>query len=1162
MTMAAEVSVRGLARPAADGLAPRPWLARLVDQFLAADVARALLILGDPGSGKTAFLAQEAERLQSIRFFCGRSDSLPAAGGGGWTEPIRCARTISDQLVERFGEQVIDWRRFGIHADVQLGVGRVDGLLTGIDADRLDIVPGDGRQAALRATLAVGEVGPAGRVTAVKVHELRVDPLLALQELVVGPLRRAAEMDRRPLVLLLDALDEWDRIACPSDVLQVLLQAELPAHVRIVATARHGYALSAPSALLRVEDLSADRHAAAVATDLRRFLAMRAAAQGAALGAAAEEQLLTAAQGNFLYVDFMSTDVVSFDAAAAPDGLNAFYARELERLSDRLAREGLRSGLGGLLTALAVAREPLPEPLLARAGGLDEERMREALRLARPFIRTHVTPNGLAHAPYHLSFGQYVLRSPLFAGAEAAHGRMAAALAEEGERILSWDGASDYALRHLAAHAGAAGPSGAERLAVLLADCAYLAAKAARLGVPALETDVRQAEAAGLRIKGLHELVVEASLRSDVERAAGVSIAQGLAAAAAAVGDLVRARGFAALAVAPCVAEPAWSSGLSAASAAVGGFQTAGPLRHAAVAGDRLVLTGEEGGVEIWDLQRRARTHRLQIEGARLCQPSWDGGSLWVAVRHDDEDWALRRIRLEDEARLVDLPLDHGVCALAASACGAWMALGTDAGRVLLLDATTGRVAATRETGPHPVRKLRFEGDRLAALALGRKAVVWTVPGLRLHGFAYAPPAGETFTFADRTEGLALDLGRNRVAIGGEDGALMLIDIGGDRPSRIVRLGGWIDHVALLPEGTLAAGDSHGRLHLVGPEGGYASFPAHAAEILLVEPTSDPAVLATVDKRGEVRTWRIPSLADVAAQRAHRAPVWDLAPLPRRSVVSLGKDGALYQWSGDGALAAEVHVPTLNLEPGRLAPDGTAYIQMGPASLRRLDLQALDPEVFAAEPWPDPVPDKCVAYLGGEAQEVSVTADGSLAARDGPGGVELWDLDAGVLRRVFPNVRIAGRNSLARDGGWLVARTPRGLFAHGLTQAGDPVGLGAGELIVGPFATLDGDRVLICERGAMRLSRLDGQPADPGWATAVGPISAGAVSPDARLAALAGEGGLIEIRRLTDGGRLGLFLMRPRASVLCFQQDGAGLIVGDAGGAVHAFTLRGTDRGR
>src|SRR5687767_13716850 len=79
-----------IARSTADFVG-REWVYAAIDQFLSDEGPRYFLVLGKPGSGKTALMARLVETRGYIHHFIGVGSRIDVAGSADWQNPVRFA---------------------------------------------------------------------------------------------------------------------------------------------------------------------------------------------------------------------------------------------------------------------------------------------------------------------------------------------------------------------------------------------------------------------------------------------------------------------------------------------------------------------------------------------------------------------------------------------------------------------------------------------------------------------------------------------------------------------------------------------------------------------------------------------------------------------------------------------------------------------------------------------------------------------------------------------------------------------------------------------------------------------------------------------------------------------------------------------------------------
>jgi tetratricopeptide (TPR) repeat protein len=395
----------------------REWVNPEIDHWLSRDNDRAMVIVAEPGVGKSAiaaWLTQTRDDVIGIHF-CTQQNSRTR-------DPYEFVASLVGQL----------------HA-------RLPGFAEAVE----------GRHPEMR------------RATAAD----------AFRELTIE-VTRAMSPPNRARLIVVDSLDEALEQAGET-VLDVLVQqaADLPTWLRLVATTRPEEAILHRIRTLNVFELTAERPENRA--DIRRYiqrrlgtplLLERLAGENAGDVAA---QLDVLSEGNYLYAR-MALDALGDSSIRAnelthlsPGLTRFFYETFRKRFPDT---QGYERTCAPLMRALAAARGPLPLEVLQRVAGEAAEIVRRRLHDLRSYLRIHGQGEGASYAVYHRSLKDW-LTNPEAAGAYWCQ-------AKSGDRCLAalgWQvyadgklGADEYFSRYLPEHIIGAGEW--SKLAQLLAD--------------------------------------------------------------------------------------------------------------------------------------------------------------------------------------------------------------------------------------------------------------------------------------------------------------------------------------------------------------------------------------------------------------------------------------------------------------------------------------------------------------------------------------------------------------------------------------------------------------------------------------------------------------------------------------------------------------------
>jgi WD40 repeat protein len=451
----------------------RGWVFARLDQFLHGPPG-VFLLLGEPGTGKTAVAAQlalaAAGRLTPAAAGAAPRRAVPVAAAyfcrAGRVDLLDAAQRLSDQLAEA--------------------------------------VPGfaQARQATLVPEIHVGDVqvhtgdiAAGGSATGVHIDLSRLQAETAFARAVTLPLKRMREAGKSAqVVLLVDALDESLASQTAKELPRLLGDVE-DAHLVVTARPDRRATGWLWEGAARV-DLLADGPPGS--DDVLEYLQRRLTPEGEpAAMAVLAQRIAEQASGNFLYAFYViealrgANVLAGLDGAAArgvplPEGgltevYRDFLRRELWR-DDR----AWSTRFGPVLAPLAVAQDEglTTEQLRLVAGRLGEEPLtrtviREVTRTVRQFL-DGPAPDGPFRV-YHQSFADFLVdpeQNPDFL-IDAADTHAAIVAAYAATDPLSWD---SYARRNLALHASEVG-----QLDHLLEDARFLlTADPARL-VPHLD---------------------------------------------------------------------------------------------------------------------------------------------------------------------------------------------------------------------------------------------------------------------------------------------------------------------------------------------------------------------------------------------------------------------------------------------------------------------------------------------------------------------------------------------------------------------------------------------------------------------------------------------------------------------------------------------------
>jgi WD40 repeat protein/serine/threonine protein kinase len=326
------------------GFVGREWLFQEIDEWRSHDSPAVLLIVGEPGIGKSAIAAALVHRNiegQVLAYHCCRTDTPETLA------PASFVRSLAGMLCARLPEY----------------------------AKALECAP--------------------------VINALRradTDPESAFEAALLAPLHKIKQPQTKRCYLLIDALDESLARAGPTTIFDVLCTRldRLPPWLGLIATTRNDPRVLNPLRSLRVQVVSAqDRKNQ---DDVRRFIRSQCGEAPFLLKAQAdhkiparlETDLLRSSAGNFLFVrtalDAIASGQLSFDHIEnLPPGLSSLYEIFFRRLFPKPAKDYNRARR--VLETIVAAREPLTREQIATATSLDpEDELLGILSRLAPFV--------------------------------------------------------------------------------------------------------------------------------------------------------------------------------------------------------------------------------------------------------------------------------------------------------------------------------------------------------------------------------------------------------------------------------------------------------------------------------------------------------------------------------------------------------------------------------------------------------------------------------------------------------------------------------------------------------------------------------------------------------------------------------------------------------
>jgi hypothetical protein len=391
----------------APGVVPRDWLPAELRKRLILPDCRFVLLIGEPGAGKTGMMAGLARSNPGwLRYFIRSNSIAPLSGGEAISLMLRIGHQLAYQHPEIFDPELLE-----IVVNQRVEHGAADAAIVGVKIDELKVSPF--YRTAIRVQQNVNSLP--GSLVGIEIAQATGDPRL----LDIDTLSHLALLDpaaalalKEPgetIVVLVDALDEVIGVRGATTVLDWLETCpELPPNVRFVLSSRPHPRLRTLEGVrgAELETINIQGDSEEVTNDVRSFATKLFEDTGVLRSRPALDEgtavssLCHAAQGNFAYLTAYARslnaaqesgeaqaldELLGFEAL--PGGLYPLYAtfvRRMRRQIEGLGRLEIASpggpddkfvaaweGVGQrILAVFAIARAPISLEQLIALGGI------------------------------------------------------------------------------------------------------------------------------------------------------------------------------------------------------------------------------------------------------------------------------------------------------------------------------------------------------------------------------------------------------------------------------------------------------------------------------------------------------------------------------------------------------------------------------------------------------------------------------------------------------------------------------------------------------------------------------------------------------------------------------------------------------------------------
>jgi hypothetical protein len=472
------------ARPGAFGeTVERPWLEQRIEAAISArtGVGNVVLVVGEPGSGKTTLSSQLAASW-GCPYAILRAGSTDSALAG---DPKNAIVALGLQIralygAEVFGPPVVE---LTAQVDVDSAAASADVVGARIGVVRVSpfkrvLVEADVRVAALHGAAAAIEIGELHDVVA------SLSAARLAEEAIADPLRRLAELRPAEAVrMIVDGLDE------NPDLARALpFGPELPPNASWLLTSRPGshldrFVTQAGFDVVRIDLRMADAETLSI-SDAERYLtncldrpgfreALERSPYAVRPVGDVARSVAEASGGNFLYVHHW---LVEAERAAAANALTAalLETADLPRGLDGIYRYVVSARIRGpagaawsstyvpALGVLAVALRPLTSSQIAQFAQASPQSVDDVLQTVEQFVDAEPLDGDVGYALYHRSFGEFLLtqdrsRNPTPLEPGSAYHRLIADSCIAANRNRWPSSVDTYSLENLPHHLAEAG---------------------------------------------------------------------------------------------------------------------------------------------------------------------------------------------------------------------------------------------------------------------------------------------------------------------------------------------------------------------------------------------------------------------------------------------------------------------------------------------------------------------------------------------------------------------------------------------------------------------------------------------------------------------------------------------------------------------------------